>query len=861
MTVSAPRPAIIAAGGIVATHAGPARAEHDHRPRVAGKFLMAGNEKLYVRGVTYGTFAPGASGSDYPAPQVVASDFAAMSATGINALRTYTVPPRWLLDAAQEAGLWVLVGLPWEQHVAFLDDRGRANGIERAVRESIRSLAGHPALLAWAVGNEIPAPIVRWLGRRRVERFIERLYRVAKAEDPDALVTYVNYPTTEYLQLPFLDFLAFNVYLESKDRYEAYLARLHSLAGDRPLMMAEIGLDSRRNGEAAQATSIEWQVRSAFASGAAGTFVFGWTDIWHRGGYDIADWDFGLVDRARRPKAALAAVASAYRDVPFPGSRTWPRISVVVCSYNGARTIRDCLDGLARVQYPDMEVIVVNDGSTDATPAIAAEYDVRLISTPNRGLSAARNTGMEAATGEIVAYTDDDARPDPHWPQYLAATFQAGDYAAVGGPNIAPPGDGWIADCVANAPGGPVHVLLTDLVAEHVPGCNMAFRRSALLEVGGFDPVYRAAGDDVDACWRIQEAGGVIGFSPAAMVWHHRRNSIRTYWKQQQGYGKAEALLERKWPERYNALGHLSWAGRLYGKGLTATLRVRRGRLYGGTWGAAAYQSLYEPGFGWASLALMPEWYLVVAGLLGLTLLGFAWTPLLLAAPFLALAVGMPLAQAALSARRAAFTSQPRGWWQRTRLWLVTFLFHLLQPLARLRGRVRNGLSLWRLRGGDRFALPWPRRSTVWSERWDAPETRLAAIESWLKARGGAVIRGGDFDRWDLELRAGILGSARLLAATEEHGGGKQLVRFRVWPRVSLPGVVLTVALGGLAAGAALDGALLAAVALGLVAAVLALRLATEVSLAVGALEESARRGPVGAPRGEPTSGTQSSSM
>jgi len=107
--------------------------------------------------------------------------------------------------------------------------------------------------------------------------------------------------------------------------------------------------------------------------------------------------------------------------------RAWPRISVVVCSYNGARTIRDTLDGLGRVDYPDFEVIVVDDGSTDHVSAIVADYPVRLIRTENRGLSSARNTGCEAATGEIVAYVDDDAWPDPHWLRYLAIAYRKGD--------------------------------------------------------------------------------------------------------------------------------------------------------------------------------------------------------------------------------------------------------------------------------------------------------------------------------------------------------------------------------------------------------------------------------------------------
>src|SRR3989475_917001 len=195
------------------------------RPRARGKFLFVGNEKLYVRGVTYGTFRPRADGTEVPEPAVVERDFALMAANGINAIRTYSVPPRWLLDAAQRHNLRVMVGLPVERYIGFLADKRRdAPDIEALVRTGVRACAGHPALLCYAVGNEIPAPVARWFGRRRVERYLERLYRAAKDEDPEGLVTYVNYPSTEYLRLDFLDFMCFNVYLESQQRLQAYLA-------------------------------------------------------------------------------------------------------------------------------------------------------------------------------------------------------------------------------------------------------------------------------------------------------------------------------------------------------------------------------------------------------------------------------------------------------------------------------------------------------------------------------------------------------------------------------------------------------------------------------------------------------------
>jgi GT2 family glycosyltransferase len=811
-----------------------------YRPHVQGKFLFVGDTKLWIRGVTYGTFRPDADGNEYHDSETVEHDFAEMASNGLNAIRTYTIPPRWLLDTAQRHGLRVMIGLPWEQHVTFLDDTKRARSIEARVRAGVRACAGHPAVLCYAIGNEIPAPIVRWYGNRRVEQYLERLYRAAKQEDPEGLVTYVNYPTTEYLQLPFLDLVCFNVYLETQERLETYLARLQNIAGDRPLLMGEVGLDSRRNGEYIQADVLDWQIRSIFAGGCTGAFVFAWTDEWYRGGHDIADWDFGLTDRQRYPKPALTAVCNAFADVPLSPDLPWPHISVVVCSYNGARTIRDCCEGLLRLDYPNFEVIVVNDGSSDATPEIVSEYDFRLISTENRGLSNARNTGWQEARGEIVAYIDDDAYPDPHWLTFLAAAFMRTSHVGIGGPNLPPPGDGPIADCVANAPGGPVHVLLSDTEAEHIPGCNMAFRKTALQAIAGFDPQFRTAGDDVDVCWRLQQQGWSIGFSPAAMVWHHRRNSVRTYWRQQQGYGKAEALLEKKWPEKYNVFGHLSWAGRLYGRGSKRCVSWSRDRIYQGTWGSALFQSMYAPAPSfWGSLPLMPEWYVAIAALTALSALGLFWKPLLVALPLLGYALGVLLVQAGLSAQHASFTSAPQSRTERLQLWALTTILHLMQPLARLRGRWRYGLTPWRWCSTRGWRWPWPRTCQLWSEQWQCPLARLQAIEETLRAEGTASVRGGDYDRWDLEVRGGILGAVRLLATTEEHGAGKQLVRFRLWPRFSVPGFALILLLLAGAIGAVWDQAWCAAAVLLLSAALPTCRMLQECAGAMATVQQA----------------------
>jgi GT2 family glycosyltransferase len=536
-------------------------------------------------------------------------------------------------------------------------------------------------------------------------------------------------------------------------------------------------------------------------------FVFSWTDQWYRGGQEIIDWQFGLTDRMRRPKPALAAVSRAFAEMSSPGKQTRPKVSVVVCTYNGARTLDQCLRGVDRLDYPDYEVIVVDDGSTDDSSDIARRFDVRLIQTENLGLSNARNVGLRAASGEIVAYIDDDAYPDEDWLTYLVEAFDRSEHAGVGGPNLPPPSDPPLADCVAHAPGGPTHVLLSDTLAEHIPGCNMAFRRDRLLEVGGFDAQFRIAGDDVDICWRMHERGWTLGFSPSAVVWHHRRGSIRAYLRQQLNYGRAEAMLERKWPQKYNAAGHLIWSGRLYGKGYLGLAPWKRRRIYHGTWGTALFQSVYQatPSL-IGSLPTMPEWYLLTMLLAATGLIGFVCAPLLWALPLAAVMCAATALTAVITGLHARIDQRRHTWSQRARYRSIVIMLHLAQPVARLIGRLHLGLTPWRLRGLRGFAVPRVHVCTHWSEQWHSPEQRLADVEAKLRIKGAVVVRGGDFDRWDLELRGGMCGAARLHMTVEEHGSGRQLARFRTWPRWCGMSLGLAAGLVVVAVAAALKG-------------------------------------------------------
>ncbi len=759
--------------------------------RVSGKFFFQGDAKLFVKGVTYGPFPPGADGTQFPPRETVKRDFALMTELGANTVRVFTAPPVWLLDEAQAAGLKVLAGIPWAQHITFLDDAATEGEVVRAVSAAIQAIQGHPAIFAYLIGNEIPPDMVRWHGPDRVRVFLKQLVATAKALDPGRLVSYANFPSTEYLTIDFGDFVCFNVYLHQEATFRRYLSRLHNLAIDRPLVLTEFGIDSMRESADVQARTLAWQVRTAFEMGCAGAFVFAWTDEWFTGGHLIEDWAFGLVDRARNPKPAFAAVQACFRGaMPPPLPRT-PRVSVVVCAYNAERTMKACLESLEKLRYPDYEVIVVNDGSKDRTLAISEAFPFcRIISQPNKGLSAARNVGAEAATGEIVAYTDSDCVVDPDWLTYLVARMAAADLHACGGPNFPPPEDNLTAAAVAVSPGGPTHVLLSDDTAEHIAGCNMTFRRATLLQLGGFDPVFRAAGDDIDICWRFQDAGYTIGFAPAAMVWHFRRNTIDAYVGQQKGYGKAEALVYSKHPFRFNLFGQAKWLGRIYGDLSTALLLSRRPLIYSGVFGRGLFQTLYEPSSSLAQyLPLTFEWNVVAIVLAAIGLGTGGWMSLLI----------VPLAitwvMCINGALKAPIDRRFRGVKARALIALLIYLGPLLRGWERLKWRFREVEAAEQAHFEPVAPTPTqkPRRSwrerafylSYWSEQGAEKEALLGGLMRFLAPQKYFVIPDQGWDEWDLKIARGLWSRALVLVCVENHGGEKRLLRVRCAMRLS----------------------------------------------------------------------------
>ena len=795
-----------------------------NRPRVwvDGKFFRRGTEKLYLKGVAYGPFAPNAAGEPFASPERTASDFALAGELGANLLRVYHIPPRWLLDLAAQHDLLLLIDIPWDKHLIFLDDENRRAAARQAVCHAVLACAHHPAVFAYSVANEIPTDIVRWSGAMRVAEFIDELIGEAKRLDPHCLCTFTNYPSTEFLRPQLLDFLCFNIYLHQPQPFKSYLARLQLMADAKPLVLGEFGMDSLREGETVKGETLAWQIEHAFRGGLAGVVVFSFTDDWNRGGEAITDWAMGLTTVGRQRKAAFSVVQKMYRDAPrFPLPRT-PKISVIVASYNGEPTLMACLESLRNLNYPDCEIILVDDGSTDMTPKLAEQFrrgvaageaastqagnteelsnrsPHQLVTSAdagkfryfrhgtNLGLSVARNTGIAAAAGEIVAFTDVDCRVDVDWLYYLVADLLAGEFVAMGGPNLLPPDDSAVAAAVMVSPGGPAHVMLDDRQAEHIPGCNMAFFKTALTAIGGFDPIFRKAGDDVDVCWRLQQAGFKIGFSPAAFVWHYRRSTVGAYLRQQRGYGEAEALLVRKHPEYFNAFGDSVWRGRIYTPSKFGVL-LRSPIIYHGIFGSAPFQSLYASGPALTLMLLTTlEYHILVT--LPLWVLSVAFHRLLpLAIASLAISMGVALAAGA----QAVLPKGGRRWWSRSLVALMFFLQPIFRGWERYQGRLSGRL------------LTESARETLDSVALREGTDSLSEVRYWAESRIervafvaqilGELTRCNwphrpdiGWSEFDVEIYGNRWSHVQLITVAEEHPRGRQLIRCQLRARWSL---------------------------------------------------------------------------
>lgn len=749
---------------------------------VEGNHFSLAGKVFQVRGATYGSFLPRADGHQYPDSATLDRDFSLMNSLGLNTVRLYTAPPPDLVDLAGKHDLRLIVGVDYrdwryESGPSRTAHRRVFDAGRRALDTALEVCAGRPEILTISVGNEVPSDIARVYGIGKVEDVLSDLVDHVHAADPIVPVTYTNFATTEYLDVRNLDVLTFNIFLEDSQQFAAYLTHLHSHAGDRPLVITELGLASAVHGDLHQADILREQLRAIDLSGCAGATVFSFTDQWGVNGYPVEGWGFGITTEERAPKPAAAVVKDWATHSIKELREEWPSLSVVVCAYNEERTIGECLDALERCDYPSLEVTVCDDGSTDRTLEIARRYPFTIVKLDHGGLSAARNAGIERSSGEIVAFCDADAACHPLWPWYIAAAFDDAKVHAAGGPNLPCRDIGRIEHAVGLSPGSAREVLIGDDRAEHVPGCNMAFRREAIDAIGRFDVAYTTAGDDVDVCWKILDRGGEIAFAPGATVYHHRRATVRGYLRQQRGYGRAEKKLATAHPHRFNRIGQARWSGFIYG-GVGLMPTWFRPVVYHGYQGTALYQKIdrrrADVAAAWIG-ALLP---LVPALFAASLLAAVVWPWAFVGAAF---SLCVPIAYSAMVAASVPARRLEERRWMRP---LIGFL-HVAQPFARAWGRLVGE------RGPEPSMTigPWFGDRTAW----------LTDMQRLALARGLGIRIGDPTASWDLEIRRG--GALRSRVTTAVTWNWDPHVRIRTTARPALwlilAGAVVAAATGG----------------------------------------------------------------
>jgi len=226
-----------------------------------------------------------------------------------------------------------------------------------------------------------------------------------------------------------------------------------------------------------------------------------------------------------------------------------PAISVVIPVHNARKTIEKCLKSLSELNYPAYEVIVVDDGSTDDTADLCAAHEwVRLIRLDKGGPGRARNAGIEVAKGDLIAVTDGDCVVDREWLKELAEGFTAEDVAGVGGDQRSPDdetGTGRLIQDFLKTIGFMTEYIKTGSVAHetnHNASCNVAYRKTVLNEVGGFDETLWP-GEDVELDLRIKKRGYRLLYNPRAVVGHYRPDTYREFARMMRRYGACHREL------------------------------------------------------------------------------------------------------------------------------------------------------------------------------------------------------------------------------------------------------------------------------------------------------------------------------
>ena len=243
----------------------------------------------------------------------------------------------------------------------------------------------------------------------------------------------------------------------------------------------------------------------------------------------------------------------------------FPFVSVIIPVRNRPAEISECLESLLAVDYPQelLEIIVVDDASTDNTPQVVSLYPVRLISLrENRGASHCRNLAGRQARGDLLAFIDSDCIASPEWLRQLVPAFKDDAVSAVGG----------LVDSYYEEKSlDKYEKVKSSLIIGtwfkrsekkdrffYVPSCNLIIRRGTFLKLGGFEETLHV-GEDVDLCWRLQDGGHELEYRPQGRILHKHRNELGAFARRRYDYGTSEPILQKRHTSRRKKLELPIW--------------------------------------------------------------------------------------------------------------------------------------------------------------------------------------------------------------------------------------------------------------------------------------------------------------
>lgn len=519
--------------------------------RVHGKFISRDGGKFPLTA----TRLPGIEGAlDLSEKLALRKRLDELAAANLNTLILTAAQAESVLGVAGQAGLHALVEIALERR--DLDSAEAARCAMARVGQTVSLLRGYPGLIGFVLDCPDPRahltpPVLEALGAglRALAQTIHEshhgheLIAFERRLTPPLAGTGGDQLSQIFARTLREDFTYVKLARIEPADFGAAISAMHRLAADGPLVI-EFGEELPGQVE---------MVANAFGLGAAGVVAPAMRPAASPG------WQ-----NARTLSAGEILPFIDFHGSPLPLPKVTPMVSVVVSARDAESTIAACLDSIARLRYPNYEVIVVEDGSRDRTAAFAGNAAgverLRVVRERRAGIGAALNAGVRAARGHLVAFTRADCTVDEDWLGLALRVITDGRLDGCTGPIYRPAAGNGIAARAIAALTRPVAPLAgppgIDAPAGHAPPLddrNMVVRKASIAAAGGFDPRFIDGGADADLAMRMAAAKMTLGWSPASGVWCDSRTGAGAYYRRRIREGRAAAVVTLKPRARFGA--------------------------------------------------------------------------------------------------------------------------------------------------------------------------------------------------------------------------------------------------------------------------------------------------------------------